>query len=129
MAERKQGHAEQDQEPENLEQIITELNAVRADAFRGQQNRLFTLLEGFHYSSESVQWYLTPGLLPVMVMRSFEFFYRLICAVRDEAYQIPNGTAWSTSLAAAMLSTHSRKLVQIRTYSTDWRDCLIQVYV
>jgi hypothetical protein len=28
-----------------------------------------------------------------------------------------------------MLSTHSRKLVQIRTYSTDWRDCLIQVYV
>jgi hypothetical protein len=69
----------------DLEQIITELNAVRAVAFRGQQNRLITLLEGFHYSSESVQWYLTSGLLPVMVMRSFEFFNRLICAVRDEA--------------------------------------------
>jgi hypothetical protein len=64
-----------------------------------------------------------------MVTRSFEFFYRLICAIRDEAYQIPGGAEWSTSLAAAMLSTRSQKLIQIRTYSTDWRDCLVQVYV
>jgi hypothetical protein len=28
-----------------------------------------------------------------------------------------------------MLSTNSQKLVRIRTYSTDWRDCLIHVYV
>jgi hypothetical protein len=113
----------------DLERIIKELNAVRAVAFRGQENRLSTLLERLHYSSESVQWYLASGLLPVMVTRSFEFFYRLICDVRDEAYQILSGAEWSTSLAAAMLSTHSQKLIQIRTYLTEWRDCLVQVYV
>jgi hypothetical protein len=28
-----------------------------------------------------------------------------------------------------MVSTHSQKLVRIWSYSTDWRDCIIQVYV
>jgi hypothetical protein len=44
-----------------------------------------------------MQWYLLSGLLPVTVMRSFSFFYRLICAVRDEAFQVNSRTgltAW-----------------------------------
>jgi hypothetical protein len=45
------------------ERIIKEFNAVRAVAFRGQENRLSTLLQRLHYSSESVQWYLSSGLL------------------------------------------------------------------
>jgi hypothetical protein len=28
-----------------------------------------------------------------------------------------------------MVSTHSQRLVRIRSCSTDWRDCIIQVYV
>jgi hypothetical protein len=113
----------------DLEEKIQELNAVREVVFRGQTNRLQAYLESFSYSADSVQWYLSSGLLPVMVMRSFDFFYRLICAVRDEAHQVARGTPWSKSLAAAMVSTHSQRLVRIRSYSTDWRDCIIHVYV
>jgi hypothetical protein len=39
----------------DLERVIKELNEVRAVAFRGQENRLSTLLERLHYSSELVQ--------------------------------------------------------------------------
>jgi hypothetical protein len=113
----------------DLERVVKELNSVRNVAVRGQTNRLHALLESLHYSPDSVQLYLSSGLLPVLVTRSFEFFHRLLCTVRDEAYQVISGTAWSNSLAAAMLSTHSEKLVMIRQYAMDWRDYLVQVYV
>jgi hypothetical protein len=113
----------------DLEEKIHELNAVHEVVFRGQTNRLQAYLESFSYSATSVQWYLSSGLLPVMVMRSFEIFYPLICAVRDKVYQVPSGTPWSNSLAAAVVSTHSQRLVRIRSCSTNWRDCIIQVYV
>jgi hypothetical protein len=110
----------------DLEEKIQELNAVREVVFCGQANRSQAYLESASYLSVSVQWYLSSGLLPVMVMRSFEFSYRLICAARNEAHQVSSGTPWSNGLANAIVSTHSQRLVRIRIYSTDWRDCLIR---
>jgi hypothetical protein len=54
-----------------------------------------------------------------MVMRSYEFFYLLICAVHDEAYQGSCRTVRSNGLAAAALPSHSKKPIRILTYSTD----------
>jgi hypothetical protein len=53
-----------------------------------------------------------------MVMRSHEYFFLLIWAIHDEAYQGSCRTARSNGLAAAALSIQSKKPVRIPTRRT-----------
>jgi len=113
---------------DDLERMISKVSSIRERLFVGQEQRVSRFLHRRRYLQEDIDLYLQGGLLPLLVERTaFRSYMELLSAARLEAYQCVQG--WSGSLAKAMIVYHAEKLGDIRAYSADWRDCLLETYI
>lgn len=111
----------------DVETFIQRVSSVKVKVFEGQSSRIRRFLHSRRFLSEDIKFYLDGGLLPHVIRKTYEFYMELLTTIRQEAYNTT--VTWKASLAYAMISYHAEKLADIRTYASDWRDCLLQNYI
>lgn len=79
-----------------------------------------------NFDRTSISLYLQAGLLPRIIQASHDRYIALLYKARQKV--IEHGS-WDDSLGYEMILHHARETQNIRQYSVDWRNFVIQTYV
>jgi hypothetical protein len=91
-----------------------------------QASKLRSFLYARYYDMDQVTDYLEHGLLPTLILRTYEYFVSLLAKVRQLYYA---HRVWEGGPAQAMLDYHAKKLASVRAFSCDYRSLVLKTYV
>ena len=107
-----------------LNQYIRDVQGVRKACLEQQKGQMRSFLFERRYDHKDIKQYLREGLLPRITVMTFNTYLDMLNVARDKA---PNG-AWSGGQGDAILRYASKKLVELRQFSVDYRDYVLKVY-
>lgn len=111
---------------EQLYDIISGIERSARIAFQQQDGRMRAIMYKCNYDQVSIQLYLQAGLLPRMMRASHDRYIALLYKARQKVLE--HGR-WDNSLGYEMITHHARETLNLRTYSVDWRNFIIQTYI
>ena len=106
----------------NFSFALDEAQETVIDAYHGVLTAFLTLRR---YDNDEIEEYLTFGVLPIIVNKTFVLCQDLIARLCVETRK----GGWERSLGSAMLSYHSKKLWALRSHAVNKKDLLLNNYV
>lgn len=110
----------------HLYEVITGIERSGRIAFQQMEGRMRAIMYRCNFDRTSISLYLQAGLLPRMIRASHDRYIALLYKARQKV--IEHGS-WDDSLGYEMVLHHARETQNIRQYSVDWRNFVIQTYV
>lgn len=109
-----------------LYELISGVEKAGKIAFQQQEGRMRAIMYRCNYDRSDIQLYLQAGLLPRMMRASYDRYIQLLYKARQKV--IDHG-GWENGLGYEMIVHHGRETMNIRQYSVDWRNFVIQTYI
>ena len=112
----------------DLQAMQAEISQGKDTFLKNQKDRLIEVLLEHYESERAVMRYCDNGQLPRLVAATFELFKELLEAGAVQAYKFDHDP-WEGCMAQTTLKYWGKKLRDVRTSSSNYRQHLVRTYV
>ena len=111
----------------SLYEVCSEVEKAEEDILDRLRDSVQLFLIRRHFSEDEIEEYLSQGAIPNIVLRTYNLYRRLLCAIRTLAYR-HSDIPWEVSPAHGMWKYHSQKMWTYRRNALTKKALTLNMY-